>query len=157
MKIRKSSRAILLNPENELFLFKFEFAMLSEHKTLWVTPGGGVESNESFEQALYREVYEEMGIELKGGYKWIYYRNKPFTTKSGEEFISEERYYLVKIQHSNISLNNMTQTEKKLTREWKWWSVEEIQNSSEGFFIGNLDKELDKIINGDIPEEPIEI
>ncbi len=39
MVTRKSSRAILLN-EKEVFLFKFEFASLSEHKTLWVTLDG---------------------------------------------------------------------------------------------------------------------
>ncbi|SCZ11515.1 NUDIX hydrolase [Alkaliphilus peptidifermentans] len=157
MKIRKSSRAILLNSENNIFLFKFEFAMLLGHRMLWVTPGGGVESNESFEQALYREIYEEIGIELNGEYKWIFYRNKPFSTKSGQEFMSEERYYLVKIKHPNITCNNMEQIEKKLTKEWKWWSIEEIKNSSEKFFIDNLDEELCKIINGNIPEEPIEI
>ncbi len=38
MKVRKSSRAILLNSENQIFLFKFEFEMLSGHKILWITP-----------------------------------------------------------------------------------------------------------------------
>ena len=157
MKIRKSSRAILLNSENKIFLFKFEFAMLSEHKTLWVTPGGGVESGESFEQALNRELYEELGLEIDGSYQCIYIRNKPFTTKSGEEFISEERYFLVKIDNPNLSFNNMTQTEKRLTKDYKWWSVDEINSSSEVFFMDKLGAKIVKIIDGDIPEEPVEI
>lgn len=48
MRTRKSSRAILLNEENEVFLFKFEFASLVDSKTLQVTPGGGLENGESF-------------------------------------------------------------------------------------------------------------
>lgn len=157
MKIRKSSQAILLNPEDKIFLFKFEFAMLSGCNTLWVTPGGGVEDGESFQQALSREIYEELGIEIKGNFKWIYYRNKPFTTKSGEEFISEERYYLVKIGYSNINFENMDYFEQRLTKDWKWWTVEEIMHSSETFFSDNLGEKLIKLINGCIPDEPIEI
>lgn len=157
MKLRKSSRAILLNQENKIFLFKFEFAMLSEHKTLWVTPGGGTENGENFEQALSREMREELGLKIKGGFKWIYYRNKPFKTKSGEEFVSEERYYLVKIEHSNVNFENMTHIEQKLTKEWKWWSIEDIMNSSDTFFTDNLAEKLSKIIAGCIPDKPIEI
>ena len=52
METRKSARAILLNSENRIFLFKFEFGFLSDKKTLWVTPGGGIEKGETFEEEL---------------------------------------------------------------------------------------------------------
>jgi hypothetical protein len=71
--------------------------------------------------------------------------------------LSVERYYLIRIPHTKISFNNMTRTEKKLTKEWKWWSLEEIQGSSEAFFMDKLYEELNKIINGNIPEKPVEI
>lgn len=145
-----------MNPEDKIFLFKFEFAMLSECNTLWVTLGG-VEDGESFEQALSREIYEELGIEIKGDFKWVYYKNMPFTTKSGEEFISEERYYLVKNEYSNINFENMDYLEQRLTKGWKWWTVEEIMHSSETFFSDNLGEKLAKLINGCILDEPVEI
>lgn len=46
MKIRRRASALLVSPENRLFLFKFEFAFLDHGKTLWVTPGGGVDEGE---------------------------------------------------------------------------------------------------------------
>jgi 8-oxo-dGTP diphosphatase len=154
---RRSSRAILMNADNRVFLFKFEFAMLSDHRTLWVAPGGRVEEGESDEKALSRELHEEMGLEIEEDYKCIFYRNKPFITKTGEEFISEERFYLVKINQFDLSMENMTQNERKLTKDWKWWSADEIHNSSETFFVDDLDVYIAGIINGDIPEEPAEI
>lgn len=157
MKVRKSSRAILLDSEDRIFLFKFEFAMLSEHNTLWVTPGGGVEDGENFEQALSREIYEELGFEIKGDFKWLYYRNKPFTTKSGQTFISEERYYLIKVDNFNINFENMTYNEQNHTKDWKWWTIEEIMGFSETFFADNLGERLTEVINGSIPDKPLEI
>ncbi len=157
MRVRKSSRAILLNPKNEIFLFKLELPMLLEHPTLWVTPGGGVENDENFEQALYRELHEELGLDRIENYRWIFYRNKPFVYNSGEEFMSEERYYLIRVNHSDLFFGNMDELEKRLTKDWKWWSVDEIRNSSERFFANDLDEKLTRILHGLIPEEPSEI
>jgi hypothetical protein len=38
MEIRKSSRGILLNENNEVFLIKETFRNLRDGQTLWVTP-----------------------------------------------------------------------------------------------------------------------
>ena len=131
--------------------------MLSDRRTVWVTPGGGVDENESFEQALKRELYEELGIEFDGPYRHIYSRNKPFVKKSGEEFMSEERYYLVTLDNKTFSFDHMTAAEKRLTKAWKWWPIDEIQNSSELFFTDNLFEKMSNIVNGDIPTEVAEI
>ena len=52
MKIRHNSRAFMIHEKNEILLQKFEFRFTGKLKILWVTPGGGVEEGESFEQAL---------------------------------------------------------------------------------------------------------
>jgi 8-oxo-dGTP pyrophosphatase MutT (NUDIX family) len=90
---RKSSRAILVK-DKKIFLFKFKFGMLQNGKTLWVTPGGGVENNETYEKCLKREVYEELGIRIICPEKYSYKREMEFTKSNGEKMISVERYYL---------------------------------------------------------------
>jgi|TergutMp193P3_1026864.scaffolds.fasta_scaffold108653_2 8-oxo-dGTP pyrophosphatase MutT (NUDIX family) len=158
MKTRQNSRAIILNDKNELFLFKFEFAMLSEHKTLWVSPGGGLENGETFEMALERELFEELGITINTKcLPLVFQRHKPFITKNGDKFISEEKYFLVKVKDISVSFKNFTETENKLTKDYKWWTPDEIKESQEEFFAENLYDLISNIIAGILPKNPIEI
>ncbi len=60
---RMASRAIIFNSENKIALF------CPENKIGYRIPGGGVETGETLEESLHREVMEEMGatIELTSG------------------------------------------------------------------------------------------
>ena len=69
MEIRKSSRAIILNKKKQIFLFQYQFDYLVDDEAIWITPGGSLEEGESFDDALKRELYEELGIQLKQSYK----------------------------------------------------------------------------------------
>jgi len=57
--MRKSSRAIIIE-NNKIYLIK----RYKNGKTYWVTPGGGIEDNETPIDALTREIIEELGLML---------------------------------------------------------------------------------------------
>jgi len=157
MKVRKSSRAIVLNKENHIFLFQYKFDYLAENNTIWITPGGSLEEGESFEDALKREVYEELGVQLTKESPEIYYRNPIYTLKSGEKVQSVEKFFLVVLEEDSFSFNHWTESEKKRMIMGKWWSVEEIEKSEDEFFSKDIVRILKELSGRKLAEEPQKI
>lgn len=127
MRIRKCSRAVIVNEFNKILLQKFEFKDVVGNKVLWVTPGGGVKENETPVEALKRELNEELGIVVDIHDKPIFEMDVLIEGKKGP-FISREIYYKIAIQSDTIlSIGNMTKNEKDTFIELKWWSKEKLQ------------------------------
>lgn len=159
MRVRNSSRAIVLNKRNEIFLFRYTFDFFAEKESIWITPGGGLDDGESFEEALKRELFEELGIELSGNDSTpqIYYRTPLYELSNGEKVQSEERFYLIRLDETEFSYANWTESENKRMTAGKWWSAEEIRRSKETFFSEDILEILERLSRGEIPKEPLEI
>lgn len=157
MEERKSSRAMIIKG-SKIFLFQFHFANLQHGKTIWVTPGGKVENGESYGKCLERELYEELGIDIACPKTESYFRKMVCTKPNGTEFLSVEKYYVIYLDdNSKFSYENWTQAEKNLTKAGRWWSCDEMENSSDEFFVDDLSEILDEIVNHNLPNEPCEI
>ena len=154
MKVRKSARAIVLDNENRIYLFQYKFDYLAENNTIWVTPGGSLEEGESFGDALKREVYEELGVELTKECPEVYYRNPIYTLKSGEKIQSVEKFFLVVLEENSFSFDHWTKSEKKRMLAGKWWPVDEIEKSEEVFFSKDIIRILKELSGRKLPEEP---
>ncbi len=73
-------RAIIIR-QNKILLIK----RVKPNETYWVIPGGGIEKGETKEQALIREIKEELGLDIKP--KELFLKRK--SDKSGMEGITE--------------------------------------------------------------------
>ena len=157
MLTRKSARALVLNKQNHIFLFRYSFDFFQKEESIWITPGGALEEGESFEEALKRELYEEMGMGIKEPAPFVFYRTPLYELKNGEMVQSEERFYLLYCDGGAFSYTGWSESESKRMTAGKWWSVEEIRLSEEKFFSENIVEILERLSKGDIPKEPEEI
>ncbi|HZG18091.1 MAG TPA: NUDIX domain-containing protein [Candidatus Bathyarchaeia archaeon] len=157
MKIRNAARIVLLDQHDRLFLFKIEDPYNPELKEFWVTPGGGVDLGESFEEAAKRELWEETGIEGVEIGPWIWTREAVFQWEDGP-IQAHERYYLVRVTAvEEVNMSHFTSLEQESYRSHKWWTMEELMHSRETFIPGQLKRILPSLLEDKLPMLPLVI
>ncbi|MBG6245676.1 hypothetical protein CS369_14425 [Candidatus Symbiopectobacterium sp. 'North America'] len=158
MNIRHSARALLINNDNNVLLFKFRFKNIKDNidasiNEFWITPGGGLEGNETFEQALGKELMEETGLIIKEKPEWVWSIEVVFE-RNGSQFISHERYYLVYVSSCDSGEPNLSENEKSNLLQKRWWSIDEMLVSEAAFRPVCLARELNRILLNGIPSSP---
>lgn len=133
-RVRRSSRLIVLDPEQRVLLFRFD---VPDRPPFWVTAGGECNGRESFEEAAKRELFEETGIRANPG-KQIARTTPEFVTVEGEPVQADERYFLVRAFDAAISTVHHTELEQRVMTQHRWFAAEELADWHEAIFPENL-------------------
>ncbi|WP_422882001.1 NUDIX hydrolase [Pantoea agglomerans] len=139
MRIRPSSRLIIVSPDNRVLLFRFchkDGALRG--KTYWATPGGGLEKNESFEQAAIRELFEETGLIRTLTGPQIASQNFTMMLPSGETVLAEERFFMIDANTVELDRSGWSSNEQEVIRDYHWWTIEELIHTNKTIFPRDL-------------------
>jgi 8-oxo-dGTP diphosphatase len=153
LRIRPAARAVVLDPDDRILLVRFEFPT----RTVWATPGGGIEEGESPEEAIRRELHEEAGLEPLevGPLVWTRLHIVPFI--GGRWDGQREQYHLVRVPAFTPRPRlSWEQLNAEYLFELRWWTQAELAGADEHFAPGRLPELVRDLIRDGPPPEPLD-
>ncbi len=151
---RNAARVLLLDEHERLLLFRGERPETGA--AFWFPAGGGLEKDEDARAAAVREVAEETGLaDLPLG-REVWRRRHVFTWR-GVEWDQRERWFMARVAHFEPDCAAMTETEKAELTAARWWTVEELEVTSEELAPRDLAARLRSLLTEGPPSTPIDV
>lgn len=152
---RPTARALLLTPSGHTLLFRAAGPDDETGKPFWFPPGGGLEGEETFEEAALRELDEETGLSgiILGPCVWL----REHTARLGTTWYRViEQYFIAQAPKAvEIARGGWTELELQELAECRWWRLDEIAASDDIFVPRRLAALLPPILRGEYPGVPI--
>lgn len=127
---RTAARAILLTPERQTLLLRIKAGDLAPLwvAPFWVAPGGGVEGAETLHEALRRELWEELSLEI-GAIGPLLWRRQHTFTWGGKRYCQMESYFVVETAHFEPRMQDAR--EALSVDSFRWWRHDELAGATE--------------------------
>ena len=122
---RRAVRALILTPDHELLLIRI---LAPDRDVFWIAPGGGLEPSEDIEEALRRELNEELGLTDYTVGPLVWRRHHTFNW--GTRRISQrEEYRIVNADRFEARMGDPG--EAAFVSELRWWPVADLSSAPE--------------------------
>ena len=126
---------MILNSNNEILVGK----RLDHPSGYWQMPQGGIDDNENPEEAVWREMMEEIGTNNAKLFhisnQWVNYEIPQETLDNlpwGKIFIGQtQKWFIFKFTGKNEDIN--VQTQNPEFSEWKWMNADDLVGNAVPF------------------------
>ncbi len=153
LRLRRAARAVLLDPDDRLLLVRFEFPA----HVVWATPGGGLDRDETHEQALVRELGEEVGLVAPTLGPVLWERTHVIPFFGGRWDGQVERYFLVRTGRFEPAPRlSWEQLRREYVTAIRWWTLDELRASQETFAPRRLAQLVDQLLRDGPPPAPLD-
>lgn len=136
---RQAARVILFDEHDRVLLFRGVDSTIADATPWWFTPGGGLEPGETPREAALREVREETGLSLESVSGPVYEQEMDFTFED-VDLHQYEQFFVAHVHEFAITVEGRTDLEKRTMLESRWWSLDELENTTETIYPAVLAK-----------------
>jgi ADP-ribose pyrophosphatase YjhB (NUDIX family) len=135
---RRAARLVVMDPDHNVLLFQYE----DDRRRWWATPGGGLEADETFEEAAGREAAEELSITCTALVP-LWRLTAEFTFRK-QPVRQIEHYFLLLVSRADAAPSVAIKAAHRLEGivAARWWSLREIGTTSEQVFPSDLCERL---------------
>jgi TDG/mug DNA glycosylase family protein len=151
--LRPAARALVVDKGDRVLLVRFQWPNTS----VWAPPGGGLEGDESYEEAIVRELAEESGLRDFELGPWVWSRAHWFADMAGWGG-QEERVYLIHVEKFEPEPDwSSEQLAAEGIAEQRWWTLEELEAANEPFSPSGLPELVRRLLRDGPPARPHDV
>jgi ADP-ribose pyrophosphatase YjhB (NUDIX family) len=154
LRLRQAARAVVLDTDDRILLVRFEFPS----RAVWAAPGGGIDEGETDEEAIRRELDEELGLAVGELGPWIWTREHHFPFESGLWDGQVERFVLVR---TDPFVPSPRFTPEQLASEYvtgmRWWTLDELDTGDAEFAPTRLPELVAALLRDGPPAAPFDV
>jgi 8-oxo-dGTP pyrophosphatase MutT (NUDIX family) len=150
---RHAVRAILITADREVLLMRIHEPGVDNH-SWWITPGGGIEADETVEETLKRELREEVGLESFEIGPLLWRRQHTFNWL-GKRICQNEQYYVVHVDRFEPRMADAI--EARALDEFRWWTLANLVNTTDQLTPVSLAQIVLRYLHTGAPQEAIDI
>lgn len=159
LPVRSIARALVFDPRGRLLLIAYEGQRDVDParpglRRFWFMPGGGIEPGETPEEALKRELSEEIGVKDAVLGPWVARCEGPFRFFRTPRF-AREAYAVVRLPSDAVDTARLAETEDNPVLGVKWWTADELAATTDVVEPRGLAALARRIAAGDLPADPV--
>jgi 8-oxo-dGTP pyrophosphatase MutT (NUDIX family) len=143
---RRAARVLLVDAAGRILLQHCFDPSAPDAGSWWNTLGGGLDEDESADQAAVRELYEETGLRVPAGELGpvVHQRLTSFDF-GGSSYRQSEDYFLLRADSFDPAPTAPSELELVAVLGTRWWTREELRSTGERVYPEELVEVLERL------------